>query len=293
MSASENKALVHRFVEFFNQGNWEAVSELCAANFVNHDPAAPQARDHAGMIQNFQMIRAGFPDGHTTVEEIIAEGDRVATRWTFTGTHTGEWHGIPLTGKQVTLEGFDMYRISDGKIQEIWWSYNSLGVLQQLGAIPLGVLQQLGVIPVPERANENKAIVRRMTEEFYNQGNLELAEHFFADSYVFHDPASPQVRDRDGLKEVLRAFRAGCPDFHIRVDELWAEGDTVTKRWTYHATHTGDLAGIPPTGKRITMSGLELSGPATGKFVGGWLAYDNLSLLQQLGVIPVPELAGA
>ena len=138
---------------------------------------------------------------------------------------------------------------------------------------------------------ENKAIVRRMTEEFYNQGNVDLAEHFFAESYVHHDPASPHVRDRDGLKQVLRAFLAGCPDLHITIDELVAEGDTVTKRWTYHATHTGDLSGLPPTGKRITMSGLELFRLQGGKIVECWLGYDNLSLMQQLGIIPTVEQA--
>lgn len=142
-------------------------------------------------------------------------------------------------------------------------------------------------------ADQNKAIVRRMTEEFYNQGDIERAEDFFADTYVHHDPASPHVRDRDGLKEVVRAFRAGCPDLHITIDELLADGDTVTKRWTYHATHTGDLAGIPPTGKRITMSGLELFRLANGKIAECWLGYDNLSLMHQLGVIPIPEQAGA
>jgi steroid delta-isomerase-like uncharacterized protein len=136
---------------------------------------------------------------------------------------------------------------------------------------------------------QNKAIIHRMTEVFFNQGNVESAEQFFADTYVHHDPASPQVRDRDGLKQALRAFLAGCPDLHITTDALLAEGDTVTKRWTYHATHTGDLSGLPPTGKRITMSGLELFRLADGKIVESWVAYDNLSLMQQLGIMPTPE----
>ena len=138
---------------------------------------------------------------------------------------------------------------------------------------------------------ENKAIIRRMTEEFYNQGNIESADQFFADTYVHHDPASPQVRDRDGLKETVRAFCAGCPDLHITIDDLVAEGDMVAKRWTYHATHTNDLGGMPPTGKRITMSGLELFRLANGKITECWLGYDNLSMMQQLGVIPTPEHA--
>ena len=138
---------------------------------------------------------------------------------------------------------------------------------------------------------ENKAIVRRMTEEFYNQGNVESAKRYFADTYVHHDPASPHVRDREGLKAVLRSFLSGCPDLHITIDQLLAEGDTVAKRWTYHATHTGDLAGLPPTGNRITMSGLELFRLAGDKIVECWLGYDNLSLMQQLGVIPAVEQA--
>ena len=140
---------------------------------------------------------------------------------------------------------------------------------------------------------ENKAIIRRMTEEFYNQGNVDLADHFFADSYVHHDPASPHVRDRDGLKASLRTFLAGCPDLHITTDQLLAEGDMVAKLWIYHATHTGDLAGMAPTGTRITMSGLELFRLEDGKIAESWLGYDNLSLMQQLGVIPTPELAAA
>ena len=138
---------------------------------------------------------------------------------------------------------------------------------------------------------ENKAIVRRMTEEFYNQGNVESAERFFATTYVHNDPASPQVRDRDGLKQVVRAFRAGCPNLHITIDQLLAEGDTVTKRWSYHATHTADLSGLPPTGKRIAMSGLELFRLSDGMIVECWLAYDNLSLMHQLGVIPTVQQA--
>ena len=138
---------------------------------------------------------------------------------------------------------------------------------------------------------ENKAIVRRATEEFYNQGNIESADQFFADTYVRHDPASPHVRTRDDLVETVRAFRAGCPDLHITIDDLVAEGDTVAKRWTLSATHTGNLSGLPPTGNRIRVSGLELFRLTNGKIVECWLGYDNLSMMQQLGVIPAPEQA--
>ena len=138
---------------------------------------------------------------------------------------------------------------------------------------------------------ENKAIIRRATEEFYNQGNIERVVEFYAATYVHHDPASPHVRNRDGLAESVRAFRAGCPDLHITTDDLVAEGDMVTKRWTIRSTHTGNLSGLPPTGNRITVNGLELFRLANGKIVECWLGYDNLSMMQQLGVIPAPEQA--
>jgi steroid delta-isomerase-like uncharacterized protein len=140
---------------------------------------------------------------------------------------------------------------------------------------------------------DNKAIVRRATEEFYNQGNIESVGQFYAATYVHHDPASPQVCDRDGLAESLRAFRTGCPDLFISTEELMAEGDLVTKRWTIHATHTGVLSGMPPTGKHITVNGLELFRLVDGKIVEAWLGYDNLSMMHQLGVIPTPEQAVA
>jgi steroid delta-isomerase-like uncharacterized protein len=138
---------------------------------------------------------------------------------------------------------------------------------------------------------ENKAIVLHMTEECYNKGNIESAGQFFAGAYVHHDPASPHVTDLAGFKESLRTNLAGCPDLHITIDALLAEGDQVTKRWTLHATHTADLGGLPPTGRRITLSGIDLFRLADGKIVECWLAYDNLSLLQQLGAIPTPEPA--
>src|SRR5688572_26591370 len=98
---------------------------------------------------------------------------------------------------------------------------------------------------------ENKAIVRRATEEFYNQGTIESVGQFYAATYVHHDPPSPQLCVRDGIAESLRAFRTGCTDLFIATEELMAEGDLVTKRWTIHATHTGNLSGMPPTGKHI------------------------------------------
>ncbi len=137
MTAETNKAIVHRYVEEgYNAGNMAVLDELFDADFVNHDPAQPAVRDLQGLKQLIMAHHAAFADVRTTVEDLVAEGDKVVKRFTVRGTHTGDLNGIPATGKQFTLEGIDILRLADGKIQEIWVAYDMLGLLQQLGVIP-------------------------------------------------------------------------------------------------------------------------------------------------------------
>lgn len=137
MSTETNKAAVHRFVEEgYNGGNMSVLDELFAINFVNHDPAHPDVRDLEGLKQLFTAHRATFPDARISIESLVAEGDTVVKRFTMRGTHAGDFNGVPPTGKQITLEGIDILRFVDGRIQESWYAYDMLGVLQQLGLFP-------------------------------------------------------------------------------------------------------------------------------------------------------------
>lgn len=137
MSTETNKALVRRTLEeFYNQGNMALADEFFAPDFVNHNPNMPHVHDLAGLKQATQEIRAAFPDNHTTIDDLIAEGEQVVKRSTLVGTHQAEWNGIPATGKRMTISGITIYRIAGGKIAECWWGYDSLGALQQLGVIP-------------------------------------------------------------------------------------------------------------------------------------------------------------
>jgi steroid delta-isomerase-like uncharacterized protein len=137
MSVEENKADTRRAVdEFWNKGNMELLNEFWATNYIHHDPGTPEVNDLEGFKQWVITTRTGFPDLKVTIEDIIAEGDKVVTRWTFRGTHKGELGGIPPTGKQVTMTGITIDRIADGKTVESWWNSDGLGFLQQLGVIP-------------------------------------------------------------------------------------------------------------------------------------------------------------
>jgi steroid delta-isomerase-like uncharacterized protein len=135
MMAEENKALVHRFVEeFWNQGNTAAADELMAGDVEIHMPTG-ETFDLDEIKRFNSSWRESFPDWHSTFEELVAEGDRVAERWTGRGTHLGELMGIPPTGRRVEAPGSVFYRIAGGRIVEFKGQLDMMGLMQQLGAI--------------------------------------------------------------------------------------------------------------------------------------------------------------
>ena len=137
MSTEHNKANDRRFYEAWSQGNLAALDEVCAQDYVLHDSSA-LIQGLESMKQFVSIYLAAFPDGHFTIEDQIAEGDKIVTRWTFRGTHKGELQGIPPTDKQVVVTGISMDRVAGSKAVEAWSNFDALGMLQQLGVLPPG-----------------------------------------------------------------------------------------------------------------------------------------------------------
>jgi predicted ester cyclase len=137
MLAEDNKALVRRFVdEVQSGGNIDLIDEICSPEFVNHSAPPRVPPNCEGIKIVTAMFREAFPDSYFTVEDMIAEGDKVATRKTFHGTHRGEFMGISPTGQWVSIELIDIVRIADEKVVEHWSMGDNLGMMQQLGVIP-------------------------------------------------------------------------------------------------------------------------------------------------------------
>jgi len=133
VSLEKNKAIVRRFIEEWNKRNFAVLDELIAADYF--DPSL-QVRGLEAYKQLLTMVLKGFPDWHETIEDIIAEGDKVWVRFKDTGTHTGEYRGLAPTGKKVTETGVLIWRIIDGKIMEKESAvYDELDFLKQLGVI--------------------------------------------------------------------------------------------------------------------------------------------------------------
>jgi steroid delta-isomerase-like uncharacterized protein len=136
--SAENKTLARRAMdELWTKGNLAAIDQLYSDNCVFHDLGSPEdIRGRDGLRQFAQTYRTACPDLQCTVEDVLAEGDKVALRWISRGSHKGDLMGIAPTGKQVTFRGVQIQRISNGKIVEEWAGFNTLGALQEIGAVP-------------------------------------------------------------------------------------------------------------------------------------------------------------
>ena len=133
---------------------------------------------------------------------------------------------------------------------------------------------------------ENKAKQLRVWEEIVNKGNMAVADELFATDYLYHGPVGMEFKGPEGLKQLITMFRNALSDFHVTVEDMFAEGDKVVSRITGRGTHTGELMGIAPTGKKTAVAGLIITRWVDGKEAETWEILDMLGLMQQLGVVP-------
>jgi steroid delta-isomerase-like uncharacterized protein len=134
--SDDPKALLQRFYEGVSAGNLNVIDELLADDFVEHEDFPGIEPNKEGVRQFFTLFRSSFPDLAMEAHEVVVEGDLLCVRGTMSGTHEGEFMGLPPTHKRFEFEGFDMVRIRDGLVTEHWGVFDSMAMMQQLGAIP-------------------------------------------------------------------------------------------------------------------------------------------------------------
>jgi len=134
-----NKAVVRRLIEAMNTGNLSIVDELVSNNFVYHEPTLGERRGRQGSKDVINTYRTAFPDAKVTIDEQIADGDTVVTRWTATGTHTGILLGLAPTGRRVTCTGILISHLQNGKVVEEFENYDTLGMMRQLGVVTAAI----------------------------------------------------------------------------------------------------------------------------------------------------------
>ncbi|MBI3662614.1 MAG: ester cyclase [Acidobacteria bacterium] len=266
----KNKALAQRvFDDILNKDKYELFTEMYAKDFVKHVDRRDYTLEQE--IMAAKGMRIAVSDPIMTVDLMTAEGDKVAILYTGRGTNDGPFNGMPATGRKLVISGTTIYRFANGKIAEEWTTYNDLEILRQLGYFP-------------GPAEKNKAVARRVFTEIFNQGKFEVANEIYAPDFVNHG----QTRDI-GLKEdqdAARMWVQAIPDLVMTVDKMVAEGDLVTVLWTGKGTTAGTGSGSPSTSKKIHARGITIWRVVDGKLKEEWSAFDELSLLQQIGMLP-------
>jgi steroid delta-isomerase-like uncharacterized protein len=298
----KNKAAIKRAIEALNSKDKAGYLDLYDAKCVMYGLPPGLPPDIEGIKQFVTMRWAAFPDEHVVIEDMVAEGDKVAGRYTLHATHQGDFMGVPATGKKVTMVGNTILRFANGKCVERWNNADQLGLMQQLGVIPKEepAGESASKPHSPEKsaqpmmkgkstsAEQNKAIARRYVEEAINKGNLAALDEVIDATYVYHEPGTPETHGPEGLKQLIMMYRNAFPDLHIAVEDMVAEGDKVVARGTAHGTHKGELMGTPPTGKQVAVTTITVLRFAGGKVAEEWEVYDALGMMQQLGLAPMP-----
>jgi predicted ester cyclase len=289
--STEDKRNVLRRVsgEIFGQGKVEVVEELLAPDFVDHDPLPGISPKRDGIKDLVHLFQTSFPGIEVQPLHLVVEGDKGVDHTRFSGTHAGEFMGIPATGKRIDTSVIVISMLGpDGRITERWQRFGAMQLLQQLGVIPgWEEPPPLPPIPVADRArtttpDENRAL---MTSQLaiWNDGDYDLADELFHPESI--TPDAPQLpRGPEGCKQVARVFRDAFPDFQMTVEDTVAEGEFVVCRFRQTGTHDGELFGIAPTGRRVEFEEMALCQFAGGQIVATWFQTDMLGLMGQLGV---------
>ena len=142
-------------------------------------------------------------------------------------------------------------------------------------------------------SEQNKALERRLIEEAWNKGNLAVVDELVAPNFVDHTAPPGLPPGAEGHKAFIKMYREAFPDAHVTIHDILADGDKVIYRWTGSGTHQGTLFGIPATGKKMSVDGITIDRFSESKLVESWNMFDQMGMMQQLGVIPSPGQGGS
>jgi predicted ester cyclase len=262
----KNKAIIRKYVEEEDGGESDFIYEIVDPDFVYHYPNEYDFRGLDRLKAAKIEYQKGFPDGKHEIVCQLAEDDLVATSYIMTGTHTGEYMGIPPTRKQFKLTLIDICRLKDGKIVEAWVEFDP------------------AVIPRIYNEERNKDLVKKLLSEMDN-GNPAFAAEVICPECIWHMPGGIDVIGAVAFEESDAQFRNGFPDLQHHIEDMIAIGDKVVVRLKNTATHTGSFSGVGPTGGKIMVTVNAIYRFDKGKIVEGWVEYDALGLMQQIGAM--------
>ena len=279
---AQNLAMARRYVdELLNHGRLAAMDELLTDDFQFSLPTLPALVGKAALRGHLEYLRRGFSNLNFDIVRELAGDNTVALRWRLTGTHTGEFNGVPASGNAVDEYGIDMFEFWNGRIRSVRVVANQLGLTNQLRAQP----------DAPLSPEQNNAIAAHFFDSVWSKGDFSVLDTLIAPDAVDHSTVGGAVKTEKGsasFRAIVSTFRRAMPDVALTIEDEVYAADMVAHRWSLTGTDTGGFLGRPPTGQRVTFTGTTLARMRDGKIVERWANVDELGLLQQLGIVPPP-----
>jgi predicted ester cyclase len=276
------KTVYRTFVEeVINKGNYDVIPELYATDYLDHNaPPGVPTGGFDGIKAVPVFFRGAFPDVHFVIEDMVSQGDWVATRVSGKGTHLGKpFMGIDPTGLRAGWSSLGFFRVSNGKIAEHFGQPDLAGLRGQL-------TREIK----PGSVDYNRFIITRYVYAT-NIGELDKFDEFVDPGFVDHNALPGQQPGIPGLKDAYRMFSSAFSDLWYTFEDLVAEGDKVVGRGVIEGKHTGNFMGMPATNRVVRWTGTRTFRLANGKVTDGWIDLDMFGMMMQLGAIPAPGQA--
>jgi steroid delta-isomerase-like uncharacterized protein len=275
------------FNELLNEGRFSCMNEIVSEDLQFMLPTQPSLSGQDALRGYISYLRSAFADLKFEIVREVAEANQVAMRWRITGKHRGEFNGVEPTGQPVDEYGIDIFEFWDGKIRSIHVVANQLGLTNQMMAHSA---ERKVVSP-----EENNRIAETFFDSVWNKGDFSVLDTLIARDADDHSTVGGKPKTEKGgasFRAIVTMFRSAMPDINLNIDDEIYADDRVVHRWTLTGTDTGGVMGMPPSGKKLTFTGITTVRMANGKIVERWANVDELGLLQQLGVAPPPPGEG-
>lgn len=284
--SSDNKQIARRyFTEIMNMANMDSLYELLSPDFVFTLPTHPEPyHGPDGFKKLVVMLHDCFPDFYIHVQDMVADGDTVVTRWRGGGTHKGgALHtvqgDIPASGRKFEIDGMTWHRIINGKIVESLANEDTVGLMMQLGVIPAPA-------PAVTPAAKAKELVNRYFSEVMSQGKTDVIEQIMDPNIAFIIPTQPEpIRGYAGFKGFVGYLRNAFPDIKFTMERCAIDGNKVAARWKITGTHKGEFLGAKPTNNKVEDYGIDIFTISKDRILTVHVNENDFGLMKQLGMI--------
>lgn len=276
--------LVRERLDVISTGSYDKFGDILSDDVVTHYGSFELVLGAKGQIALLEGL-PGFTELQFTVEDLVAQDDRVAARLTIRGAFTGEFAGLSANGARVEFGGTVIHRVRDGRLQEVW-EVDDLGLRRQLATPRWSTLDPAYSSGTVARGDGDSEASRRAALrwiELLNAGRFdELAEAAAADLVLHHAPDQAPVAGLDNVAAIFAMYHGAFPDMHIEVLDSVADGDTVMLRNFNTGTHRGELYGIAPSGRAVRYAEVSTYRVRGGKIVEKWAGADVATAIQTI-----------